>query len=705
MSATTVQRLTLGNLVFAMSSVAFVVTAYVVESGVSGLFESWVPQTSGTALLAVVPFLMARRGHRTPMLWTLVVLTAVSALDMATSGLSRLGWVSTPLSASLWVPVVGLLASSVLLRFPDGRLPSPGLRRLELAAWLAVGVVATSFTLAFVANADGTEEELTSAALSGPGGLGMIVIWGTALVGLGTLVGRARRADGVELHQLRWFAFGASWFVVALVVSFTLDPNGDTFRYLSLPAVFALLGSFGVAILKHRLYDIDVVINRTVVLGGLATSITAIYVAIVVGLGSLLGDTSNLALSIGATAVVAVVFEPIRERVQHAANVLVYGERATPYEVLAGMTTSDDAAGDDPVAQAAALLGEGTGAVQVTVWTRDDAQLLPRWTWPDTLPPRAPLPITDDAVPDADLSRPLVHDGRLAGAVSLTKPRGEPVRPTDTRLLEEFAGQAAVLVANARLTEQLRQRLDQLAASRRRLVTAQDDARRRLERDVHDGAQQNLVALKVKLGLARRLALSEGVDQVADLVDAVAADADAAVDSLRSLARGIYPPLLEAEGLEAALRAQSRRSAVPVLIEAHGVTRHSREVEATVYFCVLEALQNAAKHAGADRVRVTLSQTEDTLRFEVADDGVGFEGSPNGSGTGLEGMQDRLDTLGGALVVTSTPGAGATVTGAIPLASTPEDQSPSAQAATSSSGPNSDLDTNPTAPASTAPVS
>jgi signal transduction histidine kinase len=401
-----------------------------------------------------------------------------------------------------------------------------------------------------------------------------------------------------------------------------------------------------------------------------------------------------------------VTFEPVRQRVQHAANALVFGERASPYEVLAGMTATGDGGDlDDVVTHAATLLGEGSGATQIIVWRRDDGHLAPTWGWPDE-PRGEPIPLTgDDSEIDGwDLTRMLRTDQGVVGAVTLDKKRGEPVRTSDVQLVDEFAGQAAVLVAHARLQADLQHSAEELAASRRRLLTAQSDARQRLERDIHDGAQQNLVALRVKIGLAKRLAEDEGATDVATLLDDLAGDAVDAIDSLRSLARGVYPPLLEAEGLTAAITAQVRQASVPVTVAHDDLARHDRDIESTVYFCVLEALANAVKYAHADHIEVELRQTPTDLRFRVTDDGQGFDPATTTTGTGLMGLSDRLDAVDGTLVVRSQPGQGTTIEGSVPRQDASSDVA-EAQRDTSTSGANSALGTNPMAPASTAPRS
>jgi signal transduction histidine kinase len=198
-------------------------------------------------------------------------------------------------------------------------------------------------------------------------------------------------------------------------------------------------------------------------------------------------------------------------------------------------------------------------------------------------------------------------------------------------------------------------------------VTAQDEERRRLERNIHDGAQQQLVALAVNLKLARTLAAKDP-EKSQEILDRLQTEAQGALDDLRDLARGIYPPLLADKGLAAALEAQARKAALPVSIDPDGVGRYPQEAEAAAYFCVLEALQNAAKYAGASSVTVRLTQDDGDLVFTVSDDGRGFDPATTPRGSGLQNMADRLAALGGALEIRSAPGDGTTLTGRVPVA-------------------------------------
>ncbi len=586
------------------------------------------------------------------------------------------------LAATTMVLPVVLLA---LVLFPDGRLPS---QRWRWLPWL-VGVASLlGGTAAFTAGGWGGDVNQT---WIGPpfGGdlLGIAVVLSPLFFFLLSIlmvssalavVLRYRRGDAVTRQQLKWLALAA--LVLMLFVVSRIATEGSMATTIgSMSEIVVSLGfafvpvSVAIAIVRHGLYDIDVVLSRTIVFVTLAAFITALYAVTVVGVGSLIGDPTNLALTIGATALVAVLFEPARARVQHWANRAVYGRRATPYEVLAAVV--DDlptgAASDDQLGRLAALLADGTGARHATIWVEVDGALRAAACAPSHDPAAHPA-VTCAAggqvdLPQATHAEPVVLDGDLLGALSFERGRDYPVTPHDRALLAQMAGQASLVLGHARLRARLRERVEELRVSRQRLVAAQDEARRKLERDLHDGAQQQLVALKVKLGLARRIAVKEEAGAtVTGLLEELSDAADGAVESLRSLARGLYPPLLEAEGLERALATQAQRSPVPIDLRTEGLGRYERQVETTVYFCVLEAVRNAIAHAGATRLEVRLDDAGGDLRFRVTDDGCGFDPAAVTDGLGLTTMGDRVDALGGSLAIEARVGGGTRVVGEVP---------------------------------------
>lgn len=412
-------------------------------------------------------------------------------------------------------------------------------------------------------------------------------------------------------------------------------------------------------------------ISRTLTAGALVGFILVVYVGVVVGLGRLvgMGEEPSLYLQIVATALVAILFQPVRVRLQRWANRIVYGQRATPYQVLAAFSrqagqTSDEAS----LQEVARLLAEGTGADPAMVWLRVGDGLWPVASFPASESPD-PVELAGGSLPDLgrDLVVPVVHESEVLGALTLDKRRGEEVTPQDRELVGRLAVGVAVMLRNLRLTSELRQRLQELTASRRRIVTAQDEARRRLERDLDEGAQQKLVSLKVKLGLLRAMAEKARAANTTGLLEELERDAGGAVETLRDLARGIYPPLLEEEGLGVAIKAQTRKAALPVTVHSAGVGRYPADVETAVYFVVLESLNNVAKYSDASSAYVRLEEDTDELTFIVEDDGVGFDPAETASGTGMVGMADRLDTVGGRLEVASRRGHGTVVKGKVPV--------------------------------------
>jgi signal transduction histidine kinase len=439
-------------------------------------------------------------------------------------------------------------------------------------------------------------------------------------------------------------------------------------------ALFGIPAIITLAILKYGLYQIDVIINRAVQYGLLSAALTAVYVGIVVGIGTLAGYAGGPLLTAAAAVTIALLFQPLRRRAQLFANRLVYGQRATPYQALSDF--AGDMAGQldltEAVDRMVSVLAGATGADRAEAWIRVGTQLRPAAIWPHGSASSTAVALGPDGAlpPFEGASRAVAvqHGGELLGALSLQKPRNEPLTGTEDELLRHLASQAGLVLRNAALTAELQATIDELRASRRRLVEAQDAERRKIERNLHDGAQQQLIALTIQLTLLEESAGDPAA--VRQLAPAVKDGLRAALEDLRDLARGIYPPLLADQGLVPALQAQARKAARPVEIDADGVGRFPQDTEAAVYFCTLEALQNITKYAGASRATVGLSCSGGSLRFTVTDDGAGFDTASTRHGTGLQGMADRLAALGGRLQVHSRPGHGTTVSGQLPVSAT-----------------------------------
>ncbi|HEX8098580.1 MAG TPA: GAF domain-containing sensor histidine kinase [Actinomycetota bacterium] len=585
-----------------------------------------------------------------------------------------------------WVVFIGPFLVFVPLLFPDGKLPSPRWRPFAWFAGILVAVTGTLFALSPDIEVTGVPRHLKSplgvpalrGALDFFNGVGFLLYIALGVTSVVSLFLRLRRARAEERQQIKWFVYAFALLVGYFVISGILEAlhvftEGNLIdAALGIVAFMGIPVSAGIAILKYRLYDVDIVIKRTVVFGLLAAFITALYVGIVIGLGALVsGAGTNRALNIGAAVIIALAFQPARNRARHLANRLVYGKRATPYEVLSEFSErlGGRYALEDLLPTLARMLAEGTGAKQAGVWLKVGDELRASASWP---PGDAPAPEPRalgngalPAIPDADAVFPVEHQGELLGALTLSKPRGEAVTPDEQKLLSDLASQAALVLRNVRLNAELQAKLEELQASRQRIVAAQDAERRRLERNIHDGAQQQLVALSVKLRLARTLAGRDPA-RAEQMLTEVEQETIEALETLRDLARGIYPPLLADQGLAAALTAQARKVPIPVEVDPDGVGRYPQDVEAAVYFCCLEALQNISKYANATSAVIQLRGDDGYLRFEVKDDGLGFDAVSTPKGSGLQNMADRLAALEGSLEIRSRLGKGTTVAGSVP---------------------------------------
>jgi signal transduction histidine kinase len=636
------------------------------------------PQLVGSFAQAVIPptaiafvgGLIASRLPGNRIGWILLVAAVVNGLTALLSqylvhtllvvpgslpGVEWVAWVGSLLNSLIYPGIVVL----IMLFFPDGRLPSPQWRWL---IWALVAITALNNVVGII-----DPLPIQSAGLPpvhNPTGLAMFkgletgpIGWVTflgiiplVLLGVAALVLRLRRARGETKQQIRWVVYVLSVTIilnVLLTLSTLVLPASPQGRVVgNLVSNLLIIGGFGVAlpaaigvaILKYRLYDIDIVINRTVVFGALAAFITAVYVGIVVGIGSLIGSQAqpNLLLSIVATAVVAVAFQPVRERVQRLANRLVYGKRATPYEVLADFSErmSETLAPDEvlPRMAEAAARGVAADAARVAVQFPDGSQRAVWWP---------------QEHPDASLQHrvPVNYHDQVVGEIAVRESPGQPITPGEGRLLADLAAQAGLVLHNVRLTGELQARLAQLSAqagelraSRQRIVTAQETERRRLGGEIRAGVQRELEATSAQLDDVERL-LRDDASAAAARLEALTGETQQTLDTLRELARGIFPPLLADRGIGPALEAQTRKAAIPASIQVDSSMAGARfdpGVEAAVYFCCVEALRGVTAPA-----TVHLSAQDGALTFAV-------EGAAALDGR-LQGLRDRVEALGGGL--------------------------------------------------------
>jgi signal transduction histidine kinase len=421
-------------------------------------------------------------------------------------------------------------------------------------------------------------------------------------------------------------------------------------------------------------------LGRTVVFVGLAGFVVCVYVVVVLGGGALIGRTESpsLPLSVLATTIVALLFARVHAAFERAA-IMWGGGVETPYDVLSRFSNAVTSAyaTDELPARMAMLLAQGTGARWAQVWLNGSGRMTLAATWPTdatTVESAPPLPEDVVGIHAGLRALPVRHGGQLLGVLRLQERPGLALTLVEERLFGGLAAQAGQVLMWVGLQAELADRRaellvrsEQIRGSRERLIKTQDAERSRLERDLHDGAQQHLVALTVNLRLAHTIAL-RSPRRAAAVVAEQAIAAGVAIETLSALSRGIYPRQLADEGLEAALRSAVAGSPIPVTIDTQGLARLMPSVEAALYFCCMEAVQNAAKHSKASKVTVQVDGDISRYQLTVTDNGIGFNPASAGAaaGVGLVNMRDRMDAVGGTVTIVSLERTGTTVTAVVP---------------------------------------
>jgi signal transduction histidine kinase len=600
------------------------------------------------------------------------------------------GW---DLALRLSIALLPAVTMHVLVGLPDGRLVTPTRRAA------VVGYYGLAAAIGGAMMADRSDLTVWPIAL----------LWVVAAV-VGVYAAKERYATvgAHDRQRMQWLGWGiavaaeAGIVIVALrlLVDWPAQPGAVALAITGVIPVALMLGT-----LPTMASRVDRLLYHTVAIAGLTGLVVAVYVVVVLGFGRTpTGQERNLLLlSMVAAGVCAMLYLPAHRRLVQRAHRVVYGERVAPEELLRTFSQrlTRSIPMDELLLQLTELLRTSMTLQSAEVWTGQhgrfdlaagvphrqaasmtigpkEAPVVARsgvsgGTWLEIWVPAIIGPNGSAAMRFA----PVAHAGELLGFIAVTRrPDAEAFTEDEDRLLTELARQVGLALHNVQLDAalqaslgELQVRNDELQQSRARIVASADAERRRLERNLHDGAQQHLVALAVKLRLVRDAVEDDPADAIL-MVDEIKLNLQDAIQELRSLAHGIFPPLLVSGGLGEALPAAAARAALPVDVDTTGIGRYAGEMEAAVYFCILEALQNAAKHAGdGASVLVSITEQEGSLRFEVTDDGVGFDASRHGGqGHGFINMADRLGAFGGTLSVRSAPGEGTTITGTLPCA-------------------------------------
>ncbi len=686
MSEKTTHRLSWSIAVLAvlvvLSGLVISILALIVSGrGVTFSHQFFTPLLSIT--YGVVGALVASRHPRNPIGWIFCAISFLSALNMLSAGYalySELVISSLPGSAFarwfnnwIWIPNVLLPLTFTLLLFPDGRLLS---RRWRPIAW-AAGLSIAAYTFGLALHPGPLPQ--SGFSLPNPYGIAgggplldalMIIAAPFLLISifgsLSSVFIRFRRAAAFDRSQLRWLV-GAGGVVIVgnLLGGLPWMIWGDTpvTQELWIVAtditIVSIVIATGVAILRYRLWDIHILVNRALVYGLLTALIVAMYVVIVGALGNLLQAGRSLPVSLVGTGIIAVSFQPLRDRLQRSVNRLMYGERDNPYVVL------------DRLSKRLESVVASQSVLPTIVETVADAFKLPytaialkKGEQFTTIAEVVRSSTFEGTTGDIEIL-PLVYQMETIGQLILA-PRspGESFAEADRRLLETIARQAGVAAYNVRLTQDLQR-------SRERLVTTREEERRRLRRDLHDGLGPVLAAISFKLDAIYNLA-----DRDASTVQRMAAELklqmQEALADIRRIAYDLRPPALDELGLVGALKAHitshNQLQGLQITLSApENPPPLPAAVEVAAYRIALEAMNNVSRHAGAQHCFVRLSLPDD-LCLEIVDDGHGLPSAVR-AGVGLISMRERAEELGGRCIAEALPQGGTGIMARLPLSS------------------------------------
>jgi signal transduction histidine kinase len=662
--------------------------AVTAESGDDLLGElTWL--AVGVVPLYVVGAWVASKRPRHPQARLLLVMACSLSVNVAIEDLirdatARRGtgdWMWWPNLAYQYSAVLAMIAGVLLIAsYPDGVVERTWQRRLIGSIWLYLLVPPVlAFarpTLLFDAYLYNPQPIVANPAavpwlefLAGPASV-LYNFYPGALVLICVLFVRYFQADRAQRARMRLLVYVAASLVVTTIVTFATSGigfgagrplwaqllNGFYVLQLLMVPVTIVIG-----IVRHRVFDINPVARRSTVFTTLSLVIAGAYLLVTAAPGLTLRNEIPVQVAVVLTIIAAVAFQPLRARLERLADRFAFGERVNRYELLttfgARLEQTVDLA--DLLPRLADTVHKGLSAPWVRV----------------TLPEARA--VVGEPAGEAALRVPLERGGEVAGYIDCG-PKEGGYEDGDRELLDTLARQAATAIANVRLTARLAEQVDELARSRARIVAAQDSERRRIERNIHDGAQQHVVALIMKLRLARNQ-LGRGERTADDVLDELHGDARDLLADLRELAHGIHPPVLSDQGLVVAVEARADRLPLEVRVRADAELRDGRldaDVEGAAYYVICEALTNVVKHSAASSAGIDLSTKDGRLSVVVHDDGVGLatgngngDGNRdgNGNGHGLTNLRDRVEALGGRLRVSSEPGAGTSVLAELPV--------------------------------------
>jgi signal transduction histidine kinase len=578
----------------------------------------------------------------------------------APSAAPPLGTLAAWFQGWYWGPLIVLIIVFTPLLFPNGRPPSA---RWRPVAWLAVGSISAFTALAALQN----NLALNDSHLvvdnpigirglpdpeQGAAGLVLTILVGASILGaFASAVVRFRHATGDERQQLKWFTYAAALIPLGVIVDeLTPDRLVRTDLLFGL-TVASLPIAAGIAILKYRLYDIDFVINRTLVYGALTAGVIGSYIGVVTAFDAFLQRT-GVGVSLIATALVAVFFQPARNRLQTGVDRLMYGERRDPYKVLSrlGKRLESLPAIEQILPSLTETVAEALRLPYVAVELQQDGDL-------------ARVAAFGDESGDT-LELPLLYQGSVLGSLVVgRRAPGEEFSAADLRLLEDLARQAGAAARAVRLTAELQ-------VARQRLVTALEEERRRLRRDLHDGLGPTLAGIGLEIEAARNV-MSQDVKVADRVLGGLSSKIDDAITDIRRLVYQLRPPALDELGLASALQEQARKYASAeegptISIDAVGdLGSLPAAVEVAAYRIALEALTNSVRHSRATRCSARLELKDDLLELEIVDDGKGL-GPDRRAGVGFNSMRERAAELGGTCTIESASSGGVRVRARLP---------------------------------------